>query len=63
MEMMYLQYFLMGLIVFLEILHWRERKSLYDRLMARDLNEYSLHELENKRVKIKEPKREQFIPL
>jgi len=34
-----LNYFLLGLIVFLEIKSYLERKALYTRLMARDLNE------------------------
>lgn len=37
--MEYMTHWLLGLIVFLEIKSYLERKALYTRLMARDLNE------------------------
>jgi hypothetical protein len=44
-------HYLMGLIVFLEVRAYLERKALLNRLMARDLTELTESE---KKVKIKE---------
>lgn len=51
--------FLMLLVVFLEVLHYKERKDLYNRLMAKNLTEYSSHKVEEAKVKIPaKPERE-----
>lgn len=45
--------FLFGLIVFLEISHLIERRDLYNRIMAKDLTDFSAN---TKKVEIKESK-------
>lgn len=44
--------FLMGVLVFQELLHFKERRDLYNRLMARTLTEYSTHAIEEAKFKI-----------
>lgn len=46
MEMMFILVFLAGLIVFLEIVHVKERRDILDRLMARDLPELTVYQKE-----------------
>ena len=62
MEQMVITGFFMSLVVFLEILHYRERKDLYTRLMSRNLMEYSTHSIEEAKIKIPNTKtKDEFI--
>jgi hypothetical protein len=45
--------FFMLFIVFIEVLHYKERRDLYSRLMAKSLSEYSAHTTEEMKVKAK----------
>jgi hypothetical protein len=42
--------FFMLFIVFIEVLHYKERRDLYSRLMAKNLTEYSAHTTEEIKV-------------
>ena len=52
---------LMLLIIFQEVLHYKERKDLYSRLMAKDLTEYTHSKVEEKKVAIKLPVKDDYI--
>jgi hypothetical protein len=45
--------FFMLLVIFLEVLHYKERRDLYSRLMARDLTEYSSHKVDEAKATVK----------
>jgi len=49
------QVFLLGLIVFIEIRSYFERKNLLDRIMARSYDEYASLDLASRTAKIKVP--------
>jgi hypothetical protein len=49
--------FFMLLVIFLEILHYKERRDLYSRLMARTLTEYSAHTTEEMKLSQKLPEK------
>lgn len=55
--------FFMLLVIFLEVLHYKERKDLYSRLMARNLTEFSAHTTEEMKVsrKLDEKPRNQVL--
>jgi hypothetical protein len=55
---------LVGVVIFSEMRNYFERRTLLDRLMAKDLAEYSAFQSEGKKVNIPDEKpREQFITL
>lgn len=56
-----LEIFLLGFIVFLEVLHYKERHDLYNRLMARNLHEYSTHKIEEVKAQLPPEKEQEFI--
>ena len=60
---MEITYFFMGLVLFIEILHYKERKDLYNRLMAKNMNEYTVHETEMKKPKVKATPEPEFYPV
>jgi hypothetical protein len=56
--------FFMLLVVFLEVLHYKERRDLYSRLMAKSLSEFSAHTTEEMKASIKleeKPKNQVYI--
>ena len=48
--------FLLTYCVFITILNYKERKTLYDRLMAKNLVEFSNHEISRQKIKIPDTK-------
>lgn len=56
-------YILLTFIVFLEVLHYRERSQLYTRLMAKNLSDFSSHEAMKQKPKIRIPDTQELEPL
>ena len=47
-----------------QVIHWKERGDLLDRLMARDLQELVNFQIERTRAKVKEdPRRDDLVAL
>ncbi len=58
-----IEVFLMALIVFLEVLHFKERRDLYNRVMAKSLGEYSNHKVEEAKIKIPSKPQKEFVQI
>lgn len=63
LEILIIQVFLMVLIVFLEIIHFKERKDLYNRIMAKDLTEYSAHKVQERKAEIPQTVKSEYLTI
>jgi len=56
-----LVWILLGVIVVLEVIHYRERKDLYSRLMAKSLPEFTA--MTEKKAKVEKPRPPDLIQI
>lgn len=49
-------------ILILEILHYKERRDLYSRIMAKSLPEYTAHQ-EAKKAQVKETQKRELVQI
>jgi hypothetical protein len=53
MEHLWIEAFLCGLLVFCEVRNYLERKSLLDRIMSKDYQEYALVDVERRKASVR----------
>lgn len=63
MDHLIIEGFLLLFIIFREVLSYKERKDLYARLMAKNLTEHTISVVEEKKAKVPEKIKSEFVPV